>query len=260
MPSLGITVLASGSAGNATLVHTQNDAVLLDAGLSAREFFRRLKAVDFNPAIIKAIVITHEHSDHIKGLRKCAADLGVPIYATRLCSEYLRNHDPALGTIVRFEAGSEFRIGEITVTSFTIRHDAVEPVGYSFSTDDCKVGFATDLGCPSLTTDYNLRNCNGLVLESNHDLNMLAASSRPWVLKQRILGPCGHLSNPTACDLLAKLLAPQTKHLILAHISRECNTYDLAMDAATRKLAELNRQDVMLQVARQDSPLNTVWC
>ncbi len=260
MPSLGLTILASGSAGNATLVHTHSEAVLIDAGLSAREFFRRLKAVDFDPTLIKAIVVTHEHTDHVRGLRKCAADLGVPVYATRLCADWLRAHEPDLGTLVRFEAGSSFDIGELTLASFQIRHDAVDPVGYTVSAGDFKIGVATDLGTPSLTTDYNLRNCNTLVLESNHDLGMLAASSRPWSLKQRILGPIGHLSNPTACELLGRLLTPQTRHLILAHISRECNTYELAAETARHKLEELHRQDIIPLVARQDCPLDTIWC
>ena len=254
MTPLGITILASGSAGNATLVHTRSEAVLIDAGLSAREFFRRLKAVQFDPALIRAIVVTHEHTDHIRGLRKCAADLGVPVYATRLCADWLRAHEPDLGTLVRFEAGSCFDIGELTLTSFPIRHDAVDPVGYTVSAGEFKIGVATDLGTPSLTTDYNLRNCNTLVLESNHDLGMLAASSRPWSLKQRILGPIGHLSNPTACELLGRLLTPQTHHLILAHISRECNTYDLALHTAEAELQSLGRTDIRVCALHQEEP------
>jgi phosphoribosyl 1,2-cyclic phosphodiesterase len=260
MSKLGVTILGSGSKGNCTLIHNETDGILIDAGFSRREFLRRLKAAGLESLRIRAILITHEHADHINGLRPCAQALEVPIFASRHCAEKLRSLDPDLGSLVRFAQGATFPIADFNVTAFGVSHDTVDPVAFAVTSGEHKVGMATDLGRIGSTVTFHLRDCNVLVLESNHDLNMLAASKRCWSLKQRILGPQGHLSNLQACELLKQLAGPSLHHLILAHISQECNTPELALTAANAELQELGRQDIDLKAASQNEPMPTVWC
>jgi len=260
MSKLGVTVLGSGSKGNCTIIHTESEGIIIDAGFSRREFLRRLKAAGLESLRFRAILVTHEHCDHISGLRTCAQKLEVPIFASRLCADKLRSLDPDLGSLVRFAQGATFPIAEFNVTAFAISHDTVEPVAFTVTSGEHKIGMATDLGRLGSTITFHLKDSNVLVLESNHDLNMLAASQRSWQLKQRILGPIGHLSNLQTCELLRQLAGPSLHHLILAHISQECNTPELALNAANTELQELGRQDISLQAASQNEPLPTVWC
>lgn len=256
---LGITVLGSGSRGNATVIHTQQEAILIDAGFSARELRTRMQHVGLDSALLKAVIISHEHSDHVRGLRVIAKQLELPIYANRRTADVLRHRDEKLGAMTIFAAGTPFRIGGFAVEPFSIPHDANDPVAFVVRNGSAKVGIATDLGHASNVVAYQLRECHALVLESNHDRIMLGNSNRPWSLKQRIMSRHGHLSNDCCLDLLRQVLHAETRHVVLAHASEECNCYDLVKKGSEDTLRQMGRLDVGLHVARQDEPLPTLW-
>ena len=257
---LGVTVLGSGSKGNSTVVHYGGQAIMIDAGISCRETQRRigecpcLDGVEF-----LGILVTHEHCDHISGLRLCSQKLEAPIYATLPCTRGIRDKDPKIKQVANFVSGGKFTIGPFTITPFSIPHDANDPVGYVVSVDEWRVGVATDVGYAASSVEYQLKECDALVLESNHDMNMLVASKRPWDTKQRIMGRDGHLSNVSTAELLERIVSPRTRNIVLAHISLDCNTQEKALECAGQALSTLHRNDVALTAARQFEPLETVW-
>lgn len=257
--TLGITVLGSGSSGNAMVVHTPREGLLIDAGFSARELRRRLDHAGLDPGLLEAVLVSHEHADHVKGLRVFARQFALPIYANRRTADALRHRDAKLGSMTIFAAGTAFRVGAFTVEPFSIPHDANDPVAFVIRSGRAKIGIATDLGHVNNLVAYQLRECHILVLESNHDRIMLGNSTRPWALKQRIQGRHGHLSNDSCVDLLRRVLHAETRHVILAHASQECNCYDLVRKESEALLRELQRPDVNLHVAVQDKPLPTLW-
>jgi len=256
---LGVTVLGSGSKGNAVLVHCGGDAILIDAGFSLKDTRRRMAEAGLPEDMLRAIVVTHEHDDHVRGLRVCANYYDVPIYATRKCADVLRQRDSKIGQLALFAAGSSFSISRFVLEPFSIPHDANDPVGFVIRYGDRKIGIATDMGHVSAIVEYQLRACDTLVLESNHDLNLLAASTRPWSLKQRIMGRHGHLSNEASRDLLTHVVAENTRHVILAHMSEECNRPDLVERCAHDCLEHMRRPDIAMCVACQDRPVATAW-
>jgi phosphoribosyl 1,2-cyclic phosphodiesterase len=204
------------------LVATERTRLLVDAGLSRKETFERLAAADVAPESLTAILITHEHTDHIGGLQPIARKLGIPVYLSRLTA-------PAIPwgeftpTLEMFAAGASFTIGDIDVTSFTIPHDAADPVGYSFRAEGVKVSIATDLGYLPESIAFHLRGSDLVLLESNHDLEMLKVGPYPWAVKQRVMGRMGHLSNEVACRFLRDHLDTSTSTVILGHLSEHNN-------------------------------------
>lgn len=256
---VGITILGSGSGGNAIAIHSARETLLIDAGFSAREVRRRLEASGIDEKNVRAVLVTHEHSDHVKGLRVLAEQLAVPIYANRGTAEVLRSRDTKLGKLVIFAPGSPFSVGEFLVEPFTIPHDAYDPVAFVVKHGPVKLGIATDLGHVNHLVSHQLQACDALVIESNHDLEMLRNADRSWSLKQRIIGRHGHLSNEAGLDLLRQVLHERTRHIVLAHASRECNDYGLVETGLRRCLAELGREDIEWQVATQDEGARTVW-
>jgi len=257
---IGITVLGSGSGGNCTIIQYGGTAIMVDAGFSARETQLRMQMAGLAGLRIDAILVTHEHDDHIKGLRVCANALDAPIFASMRCAQSMRSKDDRLRQMATFAPGGSFELGSITVCPFSIPHDTCDPVAFSFICGDRKIAVATDIGYASSMVEYQLRECTAMVLESNHDINMLAASSRPWHLKQRILSRQGHLSNDASAQLLADVASDCTRHVILAHISRECNQEKLALEKAQECLNSIDRQDIALQTAHQNRPIPTLWC
>ena len=257
---IGITILGSGSKGNATIVHRGTDAILIDAGFNKTEFLRRFQAAGLPEDLhIHAIMVTHEHTDHICGLRLLAKHFNAQIYATRKCADCLKARYKVESRFNLIAPGGNFSLCGFSITPFTVPHDAVDPIAYTISANDRKIGIATDFGIANTVVSYELKNCDALVIESNHDLNMLAASQRPWTLKQRILSNMGHLSNVATSTLLEQVVCQRTHHLILAHLSSECNAPELARNAACDCLHKLHRDDIDLAVALQDAPLPTVW-
>jgi phosphoribosyl 1,2-cyclic phosphodiesterase len=247
-----VCVLGSGSSGNCTLVATERTRLLVDAGLSRREICRRLVSIGEDPERISAVLVTHEHSDHISGLPVLARKLDIPVYMTQLAApgvdwgEYV----PKLET---FQAGTRFTVGDIEVQSFTIPHDAMDPVGFCFTAEGVRVGVATDLGYIPDSVRFHLRGTDLLVLEANHDLEMLKVGPYPWSVKQRVMGRKGHLSNDVACDFIRDDLDTTTSTLVLGHLSENNNHPAIVRLAAEQALAG-RRIFTKLVIAGHDRP------
>jgi phosphoribosyl 1,2-cyclic phosphodiesterase len=321
------TVLASGSKGNSTIVSGGHTKILVDAGLSCRELFRRMKLAGEDPATIDAIIVTHEHQDHVNGLAVTARKLGIPVYFTEgthrawmrwltprrqmTYSQWLEqcrkqaaarqaeadtsegdpdegdlgaevetvaasaqtetadgaNEEPAapekdptwLPSVQYFQAGKPFQIGDIAVSPFTIPHDATDPVGFVFQAEGIRLAVATDLGYMPPNVRLQLKRLDLLLLESNHDLEMLRDGPYPWSVKQRVLSRVGHLSNEAAAQFLETEYDGQATYVILGHLSESNNLPDLARVSAERALngrASLLANRLLL--AEQHQPLSPV--
>ena len=316
------TVLASGSKGNSTVVSGGQTRILVDCGLSCRELFRRMRLAGEEPETLDAILITHEHSDHIGGVAVTARKLGIPVYFTegthRAWMRWLtprrqmtyaqwleqcrkqaaerqaeaeamaeegepdesdlveggealqsaaetvspvREKDPAwLPAVEYFRAGEPFSIGDISVSPFTIPHDAADPVGFVFATEGLRMATATDLGYISPNVRAQLQGLDLLLLESNHDLEMLRDGPYPWSVKQRVLSRVGHLSNEAAAGFLEEGYDGQATYVILAHLSESNNLPELARVAAERALS--NHASLLLNkllLANQHEPLSSIY-
>ncbi len=245
-----LTVLGSGSGGNCSLIATDECRLLVDCGFSARQITQRLRSIEVDPGTLNGVFITHEHSDHVTGLQVFARRHNLPIYCNRLTAETLHREEWANGAQWRiYETGSPVRVGDVEVQSFYVPHDAVDPVAFVFAHTDGCVGFLTDLGyAPKLALE-RLRGVDLLVIETNHDEAMLQADpKRPWSVKQRILSRHGHLSNAAAATLAASLAGHGLQRLVLGHLSRDCNTPELALAA----MHALGLHALQLHCASQD--------
>jgi phosphoribosyl 1,2-cyclic phosphodiesterase len=351
-----MTVLASGSKGNSTIVASATTRILVDAGLSCRELMKRMKAVGEEPTALDAILITHEHKDHVQGMAVTARKLGIPVYLTEpthrawvrwmtpqkriTYAEWLRQRreqsvergsqpdtgrrsaisdptnqstpeqgarcrvpgtedggqrtgsvrcsadgsaepdeeekaaveeviaeafrepekDPtSLPAVEYFRSGNGFRVGDIAVTPFTIPHDAVDPVGFVFETEGVRIAIATDLGYMPSNVNMQLRRADVLMLESNHDVDMLRDGPYPWSVKQRVMSRVGHLSNDAAAEFLAKSYDGGAAYVVLAHLSENNNLPELARISAERALRD--RMSLLtnhLLLAEQDQPMEAI--
>jgi phosphoribosyl 1,2-cyclic phosphodiesterase len=245
LPDMGVTVsvLASGSRGNCTLISSSQTRILVDAGVSCRETFKRMKAVGEDPYKVSAVLVTHEHCDHVYGLRVLAKKLDVPIFMTgathQAWTRALRDDDgtsPELGKLELFRAGHRFHVGDIEVTPFTIPHDAADPVGFTFRAEGVKVGIATDLGYMPISVIDHLQGCATLVIESNHDLEMLRVGPYRWSVKQRVMSRVGHLSNEALADFFSSDYDGGAAFVVLAHLSEQNNHPEIARRAAEHAL------------------------
>lgn len=207
----------------------------MDAGLSRKETFERLAAMGVDPESLNAILITHEHTDHVAGLPAIAKKLDIPVYLSRLTAPAIPWED-CVPKLELFQAGAGFPIGDIDVASFTIPHDAADPVGYSFRAAGIKVSIATDLGYLPESVKFHLRGSDLLLLESNHDVEMLKVGPYPWAVKQRVMGRMGHLSNDSAAAFVRDELDTRTSTLILGHLSEHNNHPALAEQASALAL------------------------
>jgi len=256
---LGFTALGSGSGGNAFILHTDGAGLLVDAGFSRTELLARMSRAGIAPAMLQALLLTHEHGDHVSGARVLADQLGIPTYASRATGEELARTGRLGRIAIPFQPGAGFTVAGFEVLPFPVPHDALDPVGFRITMGTVTVGMATDIGHLSLLAQQRLRDCRLLVLESNHDVAMQLASERHLRHKRRVLGRHGHLSNDEALAGLAQLLGPNTRHLCLVHLSRECNCPELVWESARRRLAELGRDDIVLDIVAQNEPLPTIW-
>jgi phosphoribosyl 1,2-cyclic phosphodiesterase len=231
-----VCVLASGSSGNCTFLSTGRTRVLVDAGLSCRETFRRLADIGEDPAKIDAILISHEHSDHVSGLPVLARKLSIPIYLTRLTAPTIlwNGYD---AKVEAFQAGSRLSIGDLEIDAFTIPHDAADPVAFTFRMEGLKIGLVTDLGYIPESVKFHLRGTDLLVLESNHDLEMLKVGPYPWAVKQRVMSRNGHLSNDVVSEFIRCDLDASTATLVLGHLSENNNHPELVRLVAGQALA-----------------------
>lgn len=219
-------MLASSSSGNSIFLATEKTRVLVDAGINRKETFARLAAIGEDPQRLDAIFITHEHSDHIAGLPVIVRRLEtrVPVFATQLTAPLLDWGDSPPPPVETFQAGAAFDFRDLRVQSFTLPHDAADPVGFTFTAQGIKIAIATDLGYLPESVKHHLRGAHFLLLESNHHPDLLKVGPYPWHLKQRILSRLGHLSNDAACDYIASELSGETQMLVLGHLSEQNNT------------------------------------
>jgi phosphoribosyl 1,2-cyclic phosphodiesterase len=263
---VSVSVLASGSRGNSTIVSSSRTKILVDAGISCRETVKRMRARGDDPRSLSAILITHEHSDHVYGLAVLARKFQVPVFMTgathHAWARSLRDDAgelPQLARLEVFSAGRSFHVGDIAITPFTIPHDAADPVGLSFRTEGIKIGIATDLGYMPPNVCHELRGCDVLVIEANHDLEMLRVGPYPWSVKQRVGSPTGHLSNEKLAKFLCTEYDGNASYIVLAHLSEQNNHPELARGAAAKALGlrqTLLHNRVML--ARQSEPMEAI--
>ncbi|HEX8680557.1 MAG TPA: MBL fold metallo-hydrolase [Chthoniobacterales bacterium] len=250
-----LTMLGSGSSGNAALISTEHCRLLVDGGLSARQLVRRLELCGVNPEQLDGVLLTHEHGDHVCGLEVLCRKFHVPIYCNALTAEAIRYGCEALSGHRNwrlFRTGAEFAICDITVQTFPVPHDAVEPVGYAFHAGRAGLGFITDLGHPTKMLVERLREVHTLVIETNHDEKLLQACQfRPWPVKQRIMSRHGHLSNAAAASVIEQLLPGKIDRVVLGHLSRDCNTPDLAKGAVQALLSRAGRTSIEVFCADQ---------
>jgi phosphoribosyl 1,2-cyclic phosphodiesterase len=256
---LRLCVLGSGSSGNCTYVASPTTAVLIDAGLSARAVAARLARIGVSLDEIQGICVSHEHSDHVAGLSVLHRQHGIPLYANRGTIQGLRDRRD-LGEMrwEVFPTGPVFAIGDLAISAFAVRHDTEEPVGFVVADRTAAIGVATDLGEPTAAVREQLRQCHAVVLEANHDEEMLLASRRPAWLKERILGPDGHLSNASAAAMLAEIANPRLRRVFLAHLSAECNTPERACRAARATLERAGHHHVELSLTHPDR-ISQIW-
>jgi phosphoribosyl 1,2-cyclic phosphodiesterase len=265
---LRISILASGSSGNITLLETEKTRLLVDAGLGKRETLARLAAVGKDVEHIDGILITHEHADHCGGLPQMLGMWKAPLYVTEATLAELHRALPErlekrLRGVEAIHAGQTFSIGDIEVHPFRIPHDSADPVGYSFRANGAKFAIVTDLGFMPELVKVHLRGSDCLMLESNHDLEMLKVGPYPWVVKQRVLSRTGHLSNHAVSEYLADAdgFDGMARYLVLAHISAENNNPDVARISAEEALGRRPAECAFggeLLIASQAEPLQTI--
>jgi phosphoribosyl 1,2-cyclic phosphodiesterase len=242
-------MLASGSKGNSSYITDGETSILLDAGLSGIEIQRRLASRGLDPESLDAIVVTHEHADHVRGVGILSRRYKLPVYINR----ETRNASPQLGRLHEtrvFECGAQFNIRTLAVRPFSISHDAEDPAGFTINRNGATIAIATDLGIATSMVKEHLKGCDLLILEANHDPTMLETGPYPWPLKQRILSRTGHLSNPSSKILLQELQHEKLQHVILAHLSEINNTPQKAFDEVSKALTRCNAK---LSVADQYS-------
>ena len=248
---VGVSALASGSKGNSIYIDGPDGALIVDAGLSAREIMRRLAHVGASLDRLSGILVTHDHSDHLRGVRVLAKRLGLTIYGTADTLRAAELPDSASVQVIR--SGEEFTVAGFEIKPFSIPHDARDPVGYTLVRDSVKVGIATDLGFGTALVQRRLTGCDMLILESNYDENMLQEGPYPWFLKQRIRSRKGHLSNEASAQILSELLHPGLQHVILAHLSEVNNCPEAALGEAAGAVRS-DRNGVGLKAACMAEP------
>lgn len=252
--------IASGSSGNCIYAGSENSHVLIDAGISGKRIEAGLETLDLKPEELQGILVTHEHSDHIKGLGVLARRYGLPIYATAGTIGYMKAHE-SLGKVEEslyqiIQPNTEFQMGDLSVTALPTSHDAAEPVAYKIKHQKKSMAVMTDLGCYDDFLVDKLQGLDVLLLEANHDIHMLQAGSYPYYLKRRILGDKGHLSNELSGQLLGKVLHDDFKKVFLGHLSQENNLPELAFEAVKLEVTlgenPYKGTDFPMEVARRD--------
>jgi len=236
-----ITVLASGSKGNCAIVASARTRLLVDAGLSCRETLKRMATAGEEPQGLTAILISHEHSDHIAGLPVLARKLKIPVYMTGATNDtwgrQCGKKQTHLDRLELFSSGRSFHIGDIQVMPFTIPHDAADPVAFTFRVDGVKLSIVTDLGYMPASVRDHIRDSDVLMVESNHDLEMLRVGPYPWSVKQRVMSRVGHLSNAALAEFFSSDYDGGAAFVVLAHLSEQNNHPEIARDTAERALA-----------------------
>lgn len=257
--SVQFTILGSGSGGNCAYLETPGARLLIDAGFSGKQIRERLASIGRSPETLTGILVTHEHGDHIQGLGVLAKKLDVPVYCNRFTREAVESILECRLKASVFQTGAVFEIGDVTVETFSVPHDAQDPVGFLFRTAAGNVGFLTDLGHATKLVIERVRPAHLLVLEANHDLKLLQEDvKRPWSTKQRILSRHGHLSNEAAAEVAAEVASASLSRIYLGHLSRDCNRPELAYQTVSRRLNSLGATHITLENTSQERPCATV--
>lgn len=249
-----LTILGSGSSGNCAYLETPRTRLLIDAGLSARQMVKRLEGHGVDPMDLDGILLTHEHSDHAGGLAVLLRKFPLPVFTTPITAEHL-GQQPTLPQVdwKLFRAGESFSIGDLEVESFSVPHDAVDPLGFCVGHPDGMLGYATDLGFATRLVLERLRRVDTLFIETNHDEHLLQEDGRrPWAIKQRIMSRHGHLSNTAAAEVVRELESDKLRRVVMGHLSRDCNREELAADAMRKAEKEAGYRDLELVCAVQE--------
>lgn len=247
---LEVTILASGSNGNALLLRSARTTVLVDAGISARRLVDGLRRLGSSPEELSGILLTHEHGDHTQGLKVFCRKHPVPIYANPHTAQLLQANGVSANWKL-FATGSEFHLADLSVTAFNVPHDAADPVGFCIASEGITFGVLTDLGHVPEPVLERIRGVHGLLLEANYDTGLLESDlKRPWPVKQRISSRHGHLSNDAAAEILTRLTPDPHRKVILGHLSRDCNSPQIALERVIGKLG--SRSGII--VASPDQP------
>lgn len=236
---IGFCPLASGSKGNCIYIGTEKTKLLFDVGISVKTIKERLGLLGLELSQIDAIVITHEHTDHIKGLEKIAWELKIPVFVNGDTARAIVSYVKRPPHFKIFSTGEYFSFGDIEILPFSIPHDAADPVGFAIHIKEVKVGICADLGFVSASIIQPLEQCDYLYVEANHQPSMVYASARPAIYKQRVLGRQGHLSNEECSSLIERIFHANLKQIYLAHLSGECNEPKLALEIVKKKLESL---------------------
>jgi phosphoribosyl 1,2-cyclic phosphodiesterase len=247
--TFSVCVLASGSKGNAIFVSDGSTSILFDAGLSGVEIERRLTSRELSPSSINAIVVSHEHTDHIQGVGVLARRYKIPVYISHQTYQAAKKSLGKISDSSYFICGKAFCIGSLIIHPFSISHDANDPAGFTVKKNSTKLGIATDLGIATSMVREHLKECDIIILEANHDSQMLNQGPYPWPLKQRVKSRTGHLSNDDAKTLLDDVKNEKLKHVVLAHLSETNNTHEKAFSTVAEAL---NGREINLIVACQD--------
>lgn len=248
-----ICTLGSGSKGNSFIISNNYDeAILVDAGFSCKKMEEKILQSGIEKDKIKAVLLTHDHADHAAGCRVFCNKLNIPLYTTFQTAKYLEGENKLPKTVIQFEAGEAFNIGNFSINAFAVQHDAIDPVGFTICCDNKKIGIATDLGTLNMLCRKHLTNCHALLLESNYDKEMLYNSDRQLHLKRRISGSIGHLDNQDTAESLSYLLGDLTNFLMLVHVSSECNSPEIIENLTVNCLKKLNKEHVVTYIATQD--------
>lgn len=253
---LRLGILGSGSNGNSAVIISKERTVLVDAGLSARQLCRRLELLGVDPARIDAVLLTHEHGDHVRGLDVLSRKRRLPVYCNPLTREVLRaslkeEHEWRL-----VETGSAFALGDLEIQTFSVAHDATDPMGFAVRCGAASVGILSDVGYVTNLMRLHLQEMEVLFVESNYEESLLHDDPRrPWPTKQRILSRHGHLSNDQAVELVVEVASPKLRRVILGHLSRDCNRPEIALGKLRRRLGDLGFGHVEVDCAAQASPV-----
>jgi phosphoribosyl 1,2-cyclic phosphodiesterase len=250
--------LGSGSRGNATLVEFGATRLLVDAGLSARALTARLEGIGVTPGSLTAVVLTHEHADHARGVERFSRQHGVPVICSARTLAALDLSPNHLAAWQPLPEGAPFDLGTVRIEGFPVPHDAASPMGFVIHGEGLRVGIATDLGHATTLVLERLRGCNVLMVEANHDDALLRDGPYPWHLKQRVSGRLGHLSNHEAADLLRQAADDGCRAVVLAHLSERNNTPALARQVCTQALARAGRHRIEMRLARAAQPTPAV--
>lgn len=248
--ALCVCVLASGSKGNAIYISNGRTSVLFDAGLSGKEIQQRMLARQLDPKSLTGIVVSHEHSDHIRGVGILSRRFNLPVYISPKTAEAASEKIGRLYQTSYFDCGKTFKIQGLRIRPFGICHDAEDPAGFTISYKGQKVGLATDLGVATGMVKEHLKRCNLLILEANHDMDMLINGPYPWYLKQRIKSRNGHLSNEDSCNLLGRVLHHNLTCVVLAHLSEQNNHPEKALKSVKQAVVN-QRHNLKFHVASQ---------